>query len=72
MLEKYINDSFDNKYFNFKQMTFNSVEITEKKNIEEKLLIVNIFEDILIYENKELIRTLRFINDNWVVINNFC
>ena len=60
------------KYFNFKQMTFNSVEITEKKNIEEKLLIVNIFEDILIYENKELIRTLRFINDNWVVINNFC
>ncbi len=72
MLEKYINDSFDKKYFNFKQMTFNSVEITEKKNIEEKLLIVNIFEDILIYENKELIRTLRFINDNWVVINNFC
>ena len=72
MLEKYINDSFDKKYFNFKQMTFNSVEVTEKKNIEEKLLIVNIFEDILIYENKELIRTLRFINDNWVVINNFC
>lgn len=72
MLEKYINDSFDKKYFNFKQMTFNSVEVTEKKNIEEKLLIVNIFEDILIYENKELIRTLRYLNDNWVVINNFC
>ena len=72
MLEKYINDSFDKKYFNFKQMTFNSVEVTEKRNIEEKLLIVNIFEDILIYENKELIRTLRYLNDNWVVINNFC
>lgn len=72
MLEKFISENFDKKYFDFKQMTFNSVEVSEKNNKDEKLLIVNIFEDILIYENKELIRTLRYSNDNWYVINNFC
>ena len=72
MLEKIISENFDKKYFDFKQMTFNSVEISEKNNKDEKLLVVNIFEDILIYENKELIRTLRYSNDNWYVINNFC
>lgn len=72
MLEKFISENFDKKYFDFKQMTFNSVEISEKNNKDEKLLVVNIFEDILIYENKELIRTLRYSNDNWYVINNFC
>lgn len=72
MLEKFISENFDKKYFDFKQMTFNSVEVSEKNNKDEKLLVVNIFEDILIYENKELIRTLRYSNDNWYVINNFC
>ena len=72
MLEKFISENFDKKYFDFKQMTFNSVEVSEKNNKDEKLLIVNIFEDILIYENKELIRTLRYSNDNWYVINHFC
>lgn len=72
MLEKFISENFDKKYFDFKQMTFNSVEVSEKNNKDDKLLIVNIFEDILIYENKELIRTLRYSNDNWYVINNFC
>lgn len=72
MLEKFISENFDKKYFDFKQMTFNSVEVSEKNNKDEKLLVVNIFEDILIYENKDLIRTLRYSNDNWYVINNFC
>lgn len=72
MLEKFISENFDKKYFDFKQMTFNSIEVSEKNNKDEKLLVVNIFEDILIYENKELIRTLRYSNDNWYVINNFC
>lgn len=69
MLEKYINDTFNKKYFDFKQMTFNSIEVFEKDNSQEKLLIVNIFEDILIYENKKLMRTLRYVNNNWLVIN---
>lgn len=69
MLEKYIDDTFNKKYFDFKQMTFNSIEVSEKDNSQEKLLIVNIFEDILIYEDKKLMRTLRYVNNNWLVIN---
>ena len=36
MLEKFISENFDKKYFDFKQMTFNSVEVSEKNNKDEK------------------------------------